>query len=297
MFLLRKGKWSVMLLEQPVLLTSILKKAITVTPRTSLVDALGLLLRYRIKRLVVAENSKPVGIITEKDIARSTSAFNERNIGEMRVGNIMSKNLVTIKKANSVYDCAKLMKKNKISSVIVLNEDGSLSGIVTKTDLVGTFLINDTSGAEVSKYMTRKVVSVDPQDLLFVVQSVLVNNKISRVVVAKNKKPIGIITYRDFLPAKTANWIEEYTDVDDLEELRINPKINEFNANSLDHVLTFRAENIMTTNPVVINKNELLFKAALLMIRNQISGLPVIHNNLLVGIITKSDIANALAEA
>lgn len=286
-----------MLLEHPVLLTSILKKAITVTSRTSLVDALGLLLRYRIKRLVVVENSKPVGIITEKDIARSTSAFNERNIGEMRVGNIMSKNLVTVKKANSVYDCAKLMKKNKISSVIVLNEDGSLTGIVTKTDLVGTFLINDTSGAEVSKYMTRKVVSVDPQDPLFVVQSVLVNNKISRVVVEKNKKPIGIITYRDFLPAKTANWIEEYTDVDDLEELRINPKINEFNANSLDHVLTFRAENIMTTNPVAINKNESLFKAALLMIRNQISGLPVIHNNLLVGIITKSDIANALAEA
>jgi len=189
------------------------------------------------------------------------------------------------------------MKKNKISSVIVLNEDGSLTGIVTKTDLVGTFLINGTSGAEVSKYMTRKVVSVDPQDPLFVVQSVLVNNKISRVVVEKNKKPIGIITYRDFLPAKTANWIEEYTDVDDLEELRINPKINEFNANSLDHVLTFRAENIMTTNPVVINKNESLFKAALLMIRNQISGLPVIHNNLSVGIITKSDIANALAEA
>jgi CBS domain-containing protein len=297
MFLLRKGKGSVMLLEHPVLLTSILKKAITVTPRTSLVDALGLLLRYRIKRLVVVENSKPVGIITEKDIARSTSAFNERNIGEMRVGNIMSKNLVTVKKANSVYDCAKLMKKNKISSVIVLNEDGSLTGIVTKTDLVGTFLINGTSGAEVSKYMTRKVVSVDPQDPLFVVQSVLVNNKISRVVVEKNKKPIGIITYRDFLPAKTANWIEEYTDVDDLEELRINPKINEFNANSLDHVLTFRAENIMTTNPVVINKNESLFKAALLMIRNQISGLPVIHNNLSVGIITKSDIANALAEA
>jgi len=98
MFLLRKGKGSVMLLEHPVLLTSILKKAITVTPRTSLVDALGLLLRYRIKRLVVVENSKPVGIITEKDIARSTSAFNERNIGEMRVGNIMSKNLVTVKK-------------------------------------------------------------------------------------------------------------------------------------------------------------------------------------------------------
>ncbi len=144
--------------------------------------------------------------------------------------------------------------------------------------------------------MTRQVVSVDPKDPLFVVQSVLVNNKISRVVVAKNKKPVGIVTYRDFLPAKTANWIEEYTDTDDLEELRVNPKINEFNANSLDHILTFRAEDIMTANPVTINKNEYLFKAALLMVRHQISGLPVIHNSLLVGIITKSDIVFALSE-
>lgn len=286
-----------MLLERPVLLTSILKKAITVTPRSSLVDALGLQLRYAIKRLVVMEKSgKPVGIITEKDIARATSVFNGRGIGEMRVGDIMSGSLITVKKNNSVYDCAKLMKRNKVGSVVVLNEDGSLSGIITKTDLVGTFLINGASGAEVSKYMTRKVIKVNPKDPLFVVQSVLVNNRISRVVVEKSKKPIGIITYRDFLPAKTANWIQEYADTDDLDELQTSPKINEFNAKSLDHALTFRAEDIMTSNPIVINKNEYIFTAALLMIRNQISGLPVVHNRFLVGIITKSDIVNVLAE-
>ena len=188
------------------------------------------------------------------------------------------------------------MKRNKVGSVVVLNEDGSLSGIITKTDLVGTFLINGASGAEVSKYMTRKVIKVDPKDPLFVVQSVLVNNRISRVVVEKSKKPIGIITYRDFLPAKTANWIQEYADTDDLDELQTSPKINEFNAKSLDHALTFRAEDIMTSNPIVINKNEYIFTAALLMIRNQISGLPVVHNRFLVGIITKSDIVNVLAE-
>src|SRR5574337_1320497 len=298
MYLSRKAKCQVMQFERPILLTSILKKAITVTPKTSLVDALGLLFRYRIKRLVVVSNvSRPVGIMTEKDLARATSAFNGRDIGEMRVGDIMYENLITVKKNNSIFDCAKLMGKNNISSVIVLNEDDSLTGLITKTDLVGAFLINDTTGTEVSKYMTRKVISVDPKDLLFVVQSVLVNRKISRVVVEKNRKPIGIITYRDFLPAKTANWIQEYADMDDFNELKINNKLNEFNTNSLDHVLTFRAEDIMTSNPVVINKNEYLYKAALLMIRNQISGLPVIHNNLLVGVITKSDIVNAIAEA
>ncbi|HJU13711.1 MAG TPA: CBS domain-containing protein [Candidatus Nitrosotalea sp.] len=284
--------------ERPILLTSILKKAITVTPRTSLVDALGLLLQYKIKRLVVVKNANiPVGIITEKDIARASSVFNARDIGDLRVSDLMSDRLVTIKKNGSIEQCAKLMTSNNISSIVVLNEDKSLTGIVTKTDLVGAFLINGVADEEVSKFMTRKVVTVAPKELLFVVQSVLVNSKVSRVVVAKNKRPVGIITYRDFLPAKTANWMQEYYEVDDLEELRNHPRPNEFNANSLDHGLTFRAEDIMTPNPIVINKNEFLFKAALLMIRNQVSGIPVVHNKLLVGVITKSDIVRGMAES
>ncbi len=285
-----------MLFEHPILLTSILKKAITVTHNTSVIAALDLLLRYRIKRLVVVKNNKPAGIITEKDLTRSTSAFSGRDIGDMVVGDFMSENLITVKKNNSIYDCAKLMKNNSISSVLVLNEDDSLTGIITKTDLVGAFLINGTTDRKVSEYMKRKIITVDPKETLFVVQSVLVNNKISRVIVEKNKMPVGIITYRDFLPAKTANWIQEYTEVDDLEELKNHPRPNEFNANSLDHAITFRAEDIMTPNPIIINKNEYIFKAALLMIRHQISGLPVIHNKLLTGIITKSDIVYAISE-
>lgn len=286
-----------MLFEHPILLTSILKKAIVVTPNTSVIAALDLLLRYRIKRLVVVKNNnKPVGIITEKDLTRSTSAFSGRNIGDMIVGDFMSENLITLKKNNSIYDCAKLMKKNSISSIIVLNEDDSLTGIITKTDLVGAFLINGVTDKKVSECMTRKIIAVDPKELLFVVQSVLVNNKISRVIVEKNKMPIGIITYRDFLPAKTANWIQGYTEMDDLEELKNHPRPNEFNANSLDHAITFRAEDIMTPNPIVVNKNESIFKAALLMIRHQISGLPVIHNQLLTGIITKSDIVDVISK-
>lgn len=285
-----------MLLERPILLTSVMKKAITASPKMGLVDALGLLYRYGIKRLVAVDGNRPVGIVTEKDLARATSTFNGRDIGEMRVGEIMSENLIAVGKNNSIYDCAKLMRDNKISSVIVANADGTLGGIITKTDLVGVFLINDVTGAEVSNHMHRKVVTVAPKDLLFVVQSVLVNNRISRVVVAQKNRPVGIITYRDFLPAKTANWIREYEEPDDLAELKADSRFNEFNVNSLDHAITFRAEDIMTRNPVVINKNEFLFQAALLMVRNRVSGLPVVHNDLLAGIITKTDIVNSIAD-
>jgi len=52
----------------------------------------------------------------------------------------------------------------------------------------------------------------------------------------------------------------------------------------------------MSSNPITINKGQSIFTAALLMTRHQISGLPVINNGLLTGIITKSDIVTAIAE-
>jgi CBS domain-containing protein len=51
----------------------------------------------------------------------------------------------------------------------------------------------------------------------------------------------------------------------------------------------------MTANPVTIDAKEDVSIAALLMIRHNISGLPVIRKLNLVGIITKSDIVNAIA--
>jgi CBS domain-containing protein len=283
--------------ETPVLITSLIKKAITVTPKTSVVDARDLLLRYRIKRLVVVNGSaRPVGIITEKDLARATSVFSGKDIWDMKVDDFMSENLITVKKNSSVYDVAKLMKKNKISSVVVLNENNSLAGIITKTDLSFAFLIYATKPIQVSEYMTRKVITVDPAESLFVVESVLVNNRISRIIVEKNNKPIGIITYRDFIPHKTSHWVEDFTDPDEIHELRNYPRPTEFNANRLDYALTFRAEDIMTPNPITINKGQSIFTAALLMTRHQISGLPVINNGFLTGIITKSDIVSAIAE-
>ena len=52
----------------------IIKKAITISSNASLLDARETLLRHNLKRLVVIDSSKhPVGIITEKDIAKTNT--------------------------------------------------------------------------------------------------------------------------------------------------------------------------------------------------------------------------------
>ncbi len=282
------------LVDIPVELKSIIKTPITITPNTSILDARDVLLRYKISRLIVKSGKKPVGLITEKDIAKSVSVFAGKPLAKISAANIMSKNLVTVTES-SIYECAKLMKKHGISSIIVKNDTGELIGIVTKTDLVSTFLVQSTASLNVCKIMTKKVITVSPNESLFEVQSVLFNNNISRVVVEKNNQPVGIITFRDFVPAKTFESYKEFTNPSERTEISQNPQLNEFNVNRLSYMLTFSANDIMTKNPFVAYSDDVVYTAAILMIRHGISGIPVIRNKKLAGIVTKSDIVNVLA--
>ncbi len=284
------------ILNIPVRLDSIIKKPITVSPRQGILDVRDILIRHNIGRVIVQINKKPIGIITEKDVTRAASIFSQTPIAQLSASDIMSKDLITVDTTSSIFECARLMMKNDISSIIVIDKKGKLVGVVTKTDLTSVFLIESTASLTISKAMTKKVITVDPEDSIYLVQSVLINNKISRVVVAKNKTPVGIITYRDFVPAKTFD-LHKHIDPNEVRDIGWSSRLNEFNVNRLSYLLTFTARDIMSQDPIVVNSNEPIYTAAILMIRHGISGIPVVRGRILVGIITKSDIVKVLASA
>ena len=275
----------------------LVKRSISVKPTTSLLDAREILFRHKIKRLVVlGPKNIPVGIITEKDVAKKVYNLGSKSIKSIQVSDFMSKPLLTLPKSASVFDCAKLMKNKKVGSVIILNEDKTLAGIITKTDLISVFLTQAVKPIKISDIMTRKVITVMPNDSILLVESLLVNYKISRIVVQRNRKPIGIITHRNFVPAKIPYWIAESADPKEVEDFRLKSQLTEFRTNQLSYLLPFKAVDIMTPNPVTVESNEDVAVAALLMIRHNISGIPVVKKSILVGIITKSNIVNAIAE-
>ncbi len=297
-YLTAKLSIELLLLKNASLNQIIIKKTITINPNTSLLDARGILLRHNLKRLVVINSKKiPVGIITEKDIAKTIYALGDKPIKSVKVSGFMSKTLFTVKKSASVYDCAKLMRKHRISSVIVLARNGILEGLVTKTDLASIFLTHAVSPLKVSKIMTRRVVTAMPGDSLLFVESLLIHNRISRIVIQRDKIPVGIITYRDFVPAKLPYWISQFADPKEVEDYKTKNYLGEFQVNQMSHLLQFKAVDIMTSNPIIVKADEDVSVAVLLMIRNGISGIPVVKNSKLVGIITKADVVKAIAEA
>jgi acetoin utilization protein AcuB len=143
--------------------------------------------------------------------------------------------------------------------------------------------------------MTKKVISVAPDENLHVILQLMANRELSRVVVTRNGKPVGIITGHDLLPLSvlfgTRTAGKYWTTQEELISRRENipSGIKAF----------FLAEDIMKYDPITIEKNTDLDQAALLMTRNRISGLPVVVDypndaGNLVGIITKTDIIKAL---
>ncbi|KKK86485.1 hypothetical protein LCGC14_2762750, partial [marine sediment metagenome] len=122
----------------------------------------------------------PIGILTEKDLSRGIYSLDAKLVTTTTVGDCITKNLIVAKTDKSISYCAKLMEENDIRSIVIVNSDNTLAGLVTKSDIIQAFLIYDDSRIKISDIMTRKVITVRPDDSLYLVESVLFNNKISR---------------------------------------------------------------------------------------------------------------------
>jgi CBS domain-containing protein len=272
------------------------REPIEMEPANTVHDARNTLLRYNISRVVVAKDKRPLGIVTEKDISRLL--YNEvkhRRLKEIRLDEAMTKNPITVNREMNLKFCSNLMLENKISSLIVIDNNGQLNGVVTKSDLVEVYAIHSARGKLVEKYMTKRVLTIAPDETIHMALLLMVDNKISRVVVARNRKPVGIITGRDLLPISSLFGTGIYGNYRNRQEVPIAlSEKQEFIPSGIKAI--FLASDIMKYDPITIAGGSDLVEAALIMGRNRISGIPVVdsHDNL-VGIITKTDIIKALA--
>ena len=276
-------------------LSKLITKPITVSPNSSLMKAREALLKHKVKRVIVIEKNKPVGLITEKDIAKKIYELGTKPIKSVKAKDFKPRKLFTLTREDSVQDCAKMMKKHRISLVIILNKDKTFGGIVTKTNLAAAFLTKDSEPITVSKIMKSKVITAAPSDPILHIESLLIKNGISRVIIKRNQKPVGIITFRDFVPAKIPQWIAESADPKEVQEYKFKKGLEEVHSNQMSYLFPFHATDIMATDPITIESDKDVKLAITRMIKYNISGLPVVKNSKLVGIITKSDIVKTLA--
>lgn len=124
----------------------------------------------------------------------------------------------------------------------------------------------------VASYMSHPVYVVGPDDSLAHARRLLLSKGISRLVVVDGEKPVGVLTVTDI----ARSVIEDYPN-HDLESLKV--------------------ADAMSKRVVYVKSGTSVKKAAQVMLKYKIGGMPVIDNRgVLAGIITKSDIARVAAE-
>ena len=125
------------------------KNVVSVTSQTSLMEALDLLKKHGFRRLpVVDENSRPVGIITDRDMkaAAPSKATNldehELNylLSSIKIGNIMTKNPITLYEEDTIQAASSIMLEKKFAGLPIVDENGILIGIITESDLFRALL-------------------------------------------------------------------------------------------------------------------------------------------------------------
>ena len=276
-------------------LSELITKPVTVSPSTSLMKTREAILKHKVKRVIVSDKKIPIGIITEKDLAKKIYDLGTKPINSVRAKDFKPRKLFTLTRENTVKECAKLMKKHRISVVIILNKDKTLEGIVTETNLATAFLTKGSDSIKVSKIMKSNVITGAPSDPILHIESLLLKYGISRIIIKRNQKPVGIITFRDFVPAKIPQWIAESADPKEVQEYKFKKGLEEKHSNQMSYLFPFHATDIMATNPITIDEDKDVKFAITKMIKHDISGLPVVKKGRLVGIITKSDIVSTLA--
>ncbi len=122
------------------------KPVITITPETSVQEALRIMRENRIRRLPVMEGKKLVGIVTERDLLyaspspATTLSVQEMHywLSKLRVKEIMKSPVITVDENAPIEEAARLMADNKIGGLPV-TKDGELVGIITESDLFKVF--------------------------------------------------------------------------------------------------------------------------------------------------------------
>jgi acetoin utilization protein AcuB len=188
----------------------------------------------------------------------------------------MSSPVVTVTSETSLTEARKLIDEKQIRALPVV-KDGKLVGIITKRGLLRldlSILENESWNQSVNmteetvgEVMTIKPITLLPETLIPKAARIMLENKITALPVIEDDKLAGILTNSDLLRFILAEY----------------PGLKK----------EIRVKNYMTDEVVTIDPETTLLESHRLMGTKRIRSLPVMENNQLVGLVTRTDLMSS----
>jgi two-component system sensor kinase FixL len=178
-----------------------------------------------------------------------------------KVGQVMSKEVLTVSSDENVASAATVMSKNNISCILIV-ENGKLTGILTEEDLLKKAIVGcrDAHKISVTTVMSSPVVTVPSELSVLAASRIMEDKHIKRLPVMSDKKLVGIVTQTDL--TRVLTYYGTWRDISE----------------------------IMTKDISGIQKDTSVAEAASVMASRNISSIAVTAGEQVVGILTERDL-------
>ena|SRR3989344_3726323 len=105
------------------------REVIVISRGSSIMEAANLLLSKAVSNLIVMEKSKPIAVVSERDVITGIL------LKKSKIGDVMNKNFAVINSNTSFSEINRILRQKQITRFPVVQE-GSLIGIITESDIV-----------------------------------------------------------------------------------------------------------------------------------------------------------------
>ena len=137
--------------------------------------------------------------------------INKKNWSQGDHGHHRVEHILTITQTDTVLDAAKLMNQHRIGSLIVTDTFNNITGIITERDILTRIVTAqlDPATTQVSKAMTKDVISCTPETTLTEARHLMTDCKIRHIPVTDskdgNEQLLGMISIGDLNAANNQN--------------------------------------------------------------------------------------------
>ena len=112
----------------------------------------------------------------------------------------MKRKIITANKDESVVKASKIMSKNNVGSLVVVDKKKPI-GIITETDILKRVVAKNLNllKTKVKDVMTKKLITVPSNYTFMKISRKMGKNKIKHIVIKEKGKMVGIITSTDII--------------------------------------------------------------------------------------------------